>query len=107
MFFLADFVSQGPLRAYVSGYSADSSVCRMTLLEQQAESSVTRAGSEPSLNRSLVELGYAEAVPGSSLDVELQLERTMNDPEKLEQLGGYTLLRVGQWENVDVGYAVE
>lgn len=87
--YFADFVSQASLRAYISSFSADSSVCHVTLLEQATandDTTVSRPGSEPSLNRNLVELGYAEAVPGSALDVQLQLERTINDPEKLEQL---------------------
>nr|KAG5696920.1 hypothetical protein BaRGS_015884 [Batillaria attramentaria] len=87
--FFTDFLSQGTLRVYVCGYSADGSVCRVTVLEQQTQSNNTtafsRTGNEPSLNRTLVELGYAEAVAGSALDVELQLERTINDPDKLEQ----------------------
>lgn len=86
--FFKDFTSQGPLRAYICSYSPDNSTCQVTLLDPQTQCDMTvdRAGNEPSLNRTLVELGYAEAVPGSALDMEMQLERTINDPDKLEQL---------------------
>ena len=63
----------------------------VTLSEERPESAgdatVIEMGSEPSVNCTLVELGYAEAAAGSPLDVEIQVERTFNDPDQVEQLG--------------------
>lgn len=70
---------------------------RHSLLKDETSSSFTSFSTEPSLNSALVELGYAEAVPGSALDVEIQLEKTIDDPEQMSQFGEFH--KFFPWEN--------
>lgn len=88
---VSDFTCHSPLKLIVSGLSPDREMYKVTLSDEQSPSggdaTVNQMGSEPSVNRTLVELGYAEAVAGSPLDVELQVERTINDPDQMDRLG--------------------
>ncbi|KAL8583499.1 hypothetical protein ACOMHN_056309 [Nucella lapillus] len=84
-----DFISIGPLKLTAYGLCEEGKAHRVTLCdESQAEGSLTISvvGVESSINRTLVELGYAEAVAGSPLEVALQVERTINDSDKIEQM---------------------
>ena len=89
--YFSDFIGHSPLKLTVSGLSSDRGMYKVTLSDEQSQSggdaTVNQIGSGPSVNRTLVELGYAEAVAGSPLDVELQVERTINDPDQVDQLG--------------------
>ena len=89
--YFSDFVGHSPLKLTVSGLSSDRGMYKVTLSDEQSQSggdaTVNQMGSGPSVNRTLVELGYAEALAGSPLDVELQVERTINDPDQVDQLG--------------------
>ena len=40
-----------------------------------------------SINRQLVDLGFAEPLPGSLIEIEIQLEQTEKNTELLEELG--------------------
>ncbi|KAK7099992.1 fap1 adhesin-like [Littorina saxatilis] len=88
--FFTDFISNSPLKLTMSDLSPDREKYKVTLSDELSESggdlTTNQMGNEPSVNRTLVELGYAEAVSGSPLDVELQVERTINDPDQVDQM---------------------
>ncbi|XP_076440382.1 uncharacterized protein LOC143279929 [Babylonia areolata] len=84
-----EFVSSGPLKLTAWGLLAERLAYKATLCDESrrdGDLTASVVGTEPSVNRNLVELGYAEAVPGSALDVGLQVERTINDPDKIEEM---------------------
>ena len=46
-----------------------------------------------SINRQLVDLGFAEPLPGSLIDIEIQLEQTRANTDLLDELGNVITAR--------------
>ena len=96
--YFSDFVSRGPLKLTTSGLSAELSAYKVTLTECSSENggdaTASQLVTEKSVTRMLVEMGYAEVEAGSPLELELQVERTMYDLDKLEQLGKFVFFCV-------------